>query len=105
MITDQKNEWLSQVNSDFAPLIPAVNKAFKEIWTYNDITEFRGNWTKTRSSYPDYVPSEGFDYTHQMVPTSDGTEVEIRLYKPKDVREDRLPLLFVLHGGGTKHRL
>lgn len=96
-----KNAWLSEVNPEFAPLIPGVNEAFKKIWTYSDMTEFRGNWTTTRATYADYVPTTGFDVTHQMVPTSDGTEVEIRILKPEGAGNELLPLLFVLHGGGV----
>lgn len=101
MIEGQKKfAHLSEVNPDFAPLIPGVNKAFEQIWQYDDMGEFRGNWTKTRSSYPSFVPSEGFDITHRMIPTRDGTELEIRIWKPTAPTERNLPLLFVLHGGG-----
>lgn len=97
----KKNAHLSEVNPDFAPLIPGVNAAFEQIWTYSDMTEFRGNWTKTRGTYPANVPTTGFNITHQNIPTRDGTEVEIRIYKPESAKEDeKLPFLFVLHGGG-----
>jgi len=102
MIEGQKQfAHLSEVNPDFAPLIPGVNIAFEKIWQYRDMTEFRGNWTKTRSSYPDFVPSEGFEITHRKIPARDGTEVEIRIWRPTTPTEQKLPLLFVLHGGGT----
>ena len=91
---------MSDVDPEFAPLIPGVNEAFKQIWTYNDMAEFRGNWTKTRASYADYIPSEGFTTTHRMIPTSDGSQVEIRVYRPQMSADEVLPLLFVLHGGG-----
>lgn len=91
---------LSEVNEDFAKLIPGVNKAFETIWTYETIDEFRGNWTKTRGSYPDYVPSDGFEIRHEMIPVSDGSEVELRIYRPNGSGKEKLPLLFVLHGGG-----
>lgn len=91
---------LSEVNPDFAPLIPGVNTAFEKIWQYSDMTEFRGNWTNTRSSYPNFVPSDGFQLTHRMIPAHDGTELEIRIWKPTSPAKEELPLLFVLHGGG-----
>lgn len=97
----RKNAYLSEVNSDFAPMIPMINEAFKRIWTYHDMNDFRANWTTTRASYPECVPSEGFDIHYQMVPLSDGTKAEIRLYRPIDAESYvSLPLLFVLHGGG-----
>lgn len=65
------------------------------------MTEFRGNWTTTRGTYPEFVPTEGFDITHQMVPIPGGVELEIRIWKPQDAKVgEKLPLLFVLHGGG-----
>ncbi|KAI9743680.1 MAG: hypothetical protein M1818_002996 [Claussenomyces sp. TS43310] len=98
--SQRKHASLSEVDPEFAPLIPAVNQAFKEIWTFDDMTEFRSHWTKTRSTYPEYVPVDGFDLTHQMVATSDGTEIEIRVWTPTNAGSGKLPLLFVLHGGG-----
>ena len=99
-VCQEKYKALSEVNPDFAPLIPLVNKVFGEIWTYENMEDFRGNWTKKRASYPNYVPTEGFDISHQLVHTSDGAEVEIRLYTPIGSSGHKLPLLFVLHGGG-----
>lgn len=83
-------------------MIPAVNKAFEAIWTYDNMEEFRGNWTKTRAAYADYVPTDGFDITHRLVPTSDGSEVDIRIYRPEGAGDRVLPLLFIMHGGGQK---
>jgi hypothetical protein len=106
MAKDQKEfAHLSEVNPDFAPLIPGVNAAFAKIWRYGDMTEFRENWTKTRSSYPEFVPSEGFQITRRMIPARDGCELEIRIWKPVATVKEKLPLLFVLHGGGILHLL
>lgn len=95
-----QNAHLSEVNPEFAPLIPSINEAFETIWTYNDMKEFRGNWTKRPANYPAYVPDQGFKTTFQQVPMSDGTEVEVRILKPEIAVGVSLPLLFVLHGGG-----
>ena len=95
-----KNAWMSEVDPGFAPLIPAVNEAFKHILTYMVITEFRGNWTRFRACYADYKPSEGFETSHRTILASDGTETEIRVYRPQLSANQVLPLLFVLHGGG-----
>ncbi|KAF2802323.1 uncharacterized protein BDZ99DRAFT_483051 [Mytilinidion resinicola] len=91
---------LSTVNPDFAPLIPGVNAAFKKIWTYTTMDEFRGNWGGTRASYSACVPVDGFSITHEMIPTRDGTEVELRVWRPESNIDEVLPLLFVCHGGG-----
>ena len=101
MAPDQKkNAWMSAVNPDFAPLIPGVDAAFNQILTYKDMMEFRSNWTKTRASYADYVPSDGFNITYRNALTSDGTVLELRLSRPSTAGDQPLPLLFVLHGGG-----
>lgn len=101
MKSQTQNAHLSKMNEDFAPLVPGVNKAFEKIWTYKDMTEFRGNWTTTRGTYPAFVPTEGFDITHQMVPIPGEHELEIRIWKPQDAKAgEKLPLLYVLHGGG-----
>lgn len=96
---------LSEVNPDFAPLIPRVNAAFEQIWRFSDMTEFRAKWTKTRGTYPEFVPQEGFEITHQIFQSHDGAEQEIRIWKPTAQAEEKLPLLFVLHGGGILYTL
>jgi acetyl esterase/lipase len=91
---------MSDVNPEFSPLIPGINEAFKKIWTYKDMAEFRGNWTTTRANFAPYIPLDGFSTRHLPVPVSDGAEVEIRILRPTNSESERLPLLFVLHGGG-----
>lgn len=106
------NAHLSEINPEFATLVPAVNDAFASIWQgvvpppaepkmATSMTDFRAAWRKSPPTYPAYVPESGFDTTHQVVPVRDGAEVEIRVYKPHDAPHRDLPLLFVLHGGGT----
>lgn len=97
---ERKYAHLSNINKDFEPLIPAVNIAFEKIWQYSDINEFRENWTRTRSSYPDFVPLEGLEVSHRTFPARDTTELEIRIWRPVATKGEKLPLLFVLHGGG-----
>ncbi|KAK5023415.1 hypothetical protein LTS07_009290 [Exophiala sideris] len=95
-----QNAHLSTINPDFATLVPAVDAAFKQIWTYNDLTEFRGNWRNSAPIYASIIPTEGFDISHQNITVSDQTKIEIRLFTPQGVPNSDLPLLFVLHGGG-----
>lgn len=100
MAEQMKYASLSAINPDFARLVPGVNEAFKQIWSYKDMNEFRGNWTKTRASYPANVPTSGFTYSNHTVKVSDGAAIDVRISRPEDAGEDSLPLLFVLHGGG-----
>lgn len=100
--TAKKHSWMSDVDPDFAPLIPGIETAFEKIWTFNNIDEFRGNWGTTRKNYADYVPKDGFSIKHQLIRLKSGVEVEIRLSRPSSVQDDKLlPVLYVLHGGGN----
>jgi acetyl esterase/lipase len=92
---------LSQIHPDFAPLVPAVNEAFKRIWKFETIEEFRSHWTTTRASFPQTVPSEGFVIETDVLVVSDGTAIEVCIHRPTEQEEEILPVLFVLHGGGT----
>ncbi|EXJ90165.1 hypothetical protein A1O3_03234 [Capronia epimyces CBS 606.96] len=94
------NAWMSEVNPEFSPLIPGINEAFKKIWTYKDMAEFRGNWTTTRASFAPYIPLTGFTTSHLQVRVSDGAEVEVRILRPTNSESEELAMLFVLHGGG-----
>jgi acetyl esterase/lipase len=103
MVTPLKNAHLSTLHPSFAPLVPAVNAAFKKIWTYDTMSEFRGNWGSTRASYAACVPVDGFEIAHRNIPVRDGVEVELRIWRPEgsEIRgEGGLPCLFVCHGGG-----
>ncbi|OQV10567.1 hypothetical protein CLAIMM_14545 [Cladophialophora immunda] len=95
------NAWMSQVDPGFESLIPGLRETFRKIWTFEDINEFRENWSIIRGQYPTYVPSEGFDISYRTKRVRDGTPIELRVYRPSGaVQTERLPLLFVLHGGG-----
>jgi len=94
-----QNAYLSEVDPDFAPLIPGIDEVFKKIWTFDTAEELRGKFAGARPTYPPYVPTEGFEISHKMVPVSDGTDVEIRIYRPEGVT-DNLPVFYVCHGGG-----
>ncbi|KAL3474488.1 alpha/beta hydrolase fold-domain-containing protein [Aspergillus californicus] len=93
---------LGDVHPDFAPLVAGLNEAFERIWTPDDVPQLRSNFQSSRALIPG-VPLDGFDISHRMVPVLDGSEVEVRIYRPTPagVRTTlNLPLLFVAHGGG-----
>ncbi|KAE8331437.1 alpha/beta hydrolase fold-domain-containing protein [Aspergillus sergii] len=94
---------LGIVHRDFAPFVPSLNEAFERIWTPQDIAQLRNNFKSSRLPIPG-IPTEGFAISHRMVPVSDGTDIEIRIYRPTSVHDQStssaLPLLFVAHGGG-----
>ena len=97
-----QNTWMGVVDPEFAPIIPATEEAFKKIWTYDTIEEFRGNWTTTRANYAAYIPTKGFTVTHRSILVRDNTRINIRLHRPELVQQNALtPVLFVMHGGGT----
>lgn len=97
----QDRSWLSDIHPDFAPLVPDVNKAFERIWTFETIDEFRSHWVTGRASFPDNIPTEGFTVNYETFAASDGSDVELCIYTPDAQGSGLLPLLFVLHGGGT----
>jgi acetyl esterase/lipase len=94
-----KNASLSEVDPEFAPFIPNINAAFEKIWDFKTAAEFRSKISGARPSYPPYIPSSGFDISHQKVPVSDGNEIEIRIYRPEGTQE-KLPIFYAVHGGG-----
>ncbi|KAL2823590.1 alpha/beta hydrolase fold-domain-containing protein [Aspergillus cavernicola] len=95
---------LGDVHPDFAPLVAGLNENFERIWTPEDVPQLRWNFQSSRAPIPG-VPVDGFDISHRMVPVLDGSEVEIRIYRPTPAgarATSNLPLLFVAHGGGVK---
>jgi acetyl esterase/lipase len=97
---------LGRVHPDFAPLVDGLNEAFARIWTPDNVAQLRKNFESSRSQIPG-IPVNGFEISHRMIPVSDGSEVEIRIYRPSAISGDtakadrRLPLFFIAHGGGT----
>ncbi|KAL6231987.1 alpha/beta hydrolase fold-domain-containing protein [Aspergillus navahoensis] len=101
--TKPQNSPLGVVQPDFAPFVPTINEIFQRIWTPHDIDKLRRSFQSSRSSIPG-VPSHGFGITHRTIQVSDGSEVELRIYRPTGLvpgeEAQQLPLLFVAHGGG-----
>jgi acetyl esterase/lipase len=99
-IKEAKNASLSEVDPEFAPFIPGINERFEEIWKFKTAQELRDKFRGSRQSYPHSIPKEGFEITHRNVPVTDGSEVEVRIYKPEGVT-GILPVFYMIHGGGT----
>jgi acetyl esterase/lipase len=95
-----QHAWMSQIHPEFRELVPTLDEAFRKIWTFDSIEEFRDHWTVVRSNYSAYIPTQGFEIDHQMIPLPDGVAIEIRIYRPMLNTKGPLPLLFVMHGGG-----
>ena len=95
--SESKYAKYSQVDPEFAPFYDAVYDQFKTLWSL-PVDEMRKTLSDAPQMRPEDCPSD-MDITHQMVTVSDGAEIEIRIYKPKDGKPG-LPLFLVLHGGG-----
>ena len=93
----QKYGHLSEVDPEFAPLREACDEQFKALWAL-PLEQFRTEWKNAPVVLPEDAPTD-LSITRQMVPVRDGTNVEIKIYKAKDVPENAL-LYFVAHGGG-----
>lgn len=98
-IIEPKNASLSEVDPEFAPFIPGINERFEEIWKFKTAQELRDKFRGSRPSYPPSIPKTGFQISHRHVPVTDGSEVEVRIYKPKGVT-GILPVFYMIHGGG-----
>jgi len=96
---EPKNASLSEVDPEFAPFIPGINERFEQIWKFDNAQELRDKFGGSRPFYPPYVPTSGFQVSHQNVPVTDGSEVEIRIYEPEN-KTEILPVFYMIHGGG-----
>jgi acetyl esterase/lipase len=107
--TEPRNAPLGVVQPDFAPFVSRINEIFRRIWTPDDIDKLRRSFQSSRSAIPG-VPCKGFEISHRTIQVSDGSDVELRIYRPTAIVSgqhaeggqdaQRLPLLFVAHGGG-----
>ncbi|OGE55132.1 hypothetical protein PENARI_c005G05075 [Penicillium arizonense] len=93
---------LCVINPDFAPLVPKLKEAFEQLWTPNDVEQLRKNFEGSRANMP-FVPTHGYEISHRMIPVSDSSEINIRIYTPTNSSVTKCvvkPLLFIAHGGG-----
>ena len=91
-----KYSHLSRIDPAFAPLKDEAARNFNELWKL-PMKEFLEAW-KVPGPLPDDIPVD-LNISHQKVPVTDGTEIEIRVYKAKDVSPNAL-LYLKAHGGG-----
>ena len=91
---------LSELNPGFAPLKDFVDQQTAQLWSL-PIDDFKAGWLAMPLTLSEGCPAVGKDITidNMKVPVRDGTEVEIRIYKPiKPVPNALLNLN--IHGGG-----
>ena len=98
MGTKYKYAHLSEPDPEVAPLLPELTQLFNETWKL-PIKEVRARRASQKLQLSPDVPTE-LDTAHHKVPVSDGSEIEIRVYNPKNSSKNKLPLFFVTHGGG-----
>lgn len=91
---------LSAIAQDFAPLEEAADQSFDELWQL-PFPEFVTKWDSFPPALVDDSPEVGKDITveHVKIPTRDGTEIELKIYKPINPVPNAL-LYLNAHGGG-----
>ena len=91
---------LSALSPDFAPLKDAADQSFEELWQL-PFDEFKAKWDSFPPALVDDSPKVGKDITveHVKITTSDGSAIELRIYKPIDPVPNAL-LYLNAHGGG-----
>lgn len=96
---------LSALSPDFAPLKDAADQSFDELWQL-PLAEFKEKWDALPPALLDDSPVEGKDITieHIKIPTRDGTNIELRIYKSIHPVPNAL-LYLNAHGGGEYYSL
>ena len=91
---------LSEIHPDFAPLKEAADREFALLWEL-PLEDFKKDWISSPPVLFDDSPIVGRDITieHMKVLVRDGTQIEIRIYKPINPTPNSL-LDFNCHGGG-----
>jgi hypothetical protein len=92
---------LSETHPEFIPLKEGADKDFAGLWQL-PYDQFKKAWDSFPPALLDDSPVEGKDVTieHMKVPVRDGTQIEIRIYKPVNTVPNAL-LNLNCHGGGT----
>ena len=85
---------------EFAPMMAECSAMFDKIWAL-DLAEYKAAWQSAPGGLRPEAPGlDKIDVRLERAPVSDGTELEIQIYSPKDVGDKVLPLMYVMHGGG-----
>lgn len=77
-----KNGHLSEIDPEFATMLPAVEDAMAGLWAFSEWAPFRQAWLAP-GPLPEGCPEEGRDVVTEVrrVPVRDGAEVEIKVYR------------------------
>ncbi|PGG96713.1 hypothetical protein AJ79_09483 [Helicocarpus griseus UAMH5409] len=96
-----KYAYLAAPHPVFETFKDEASKGIDQIYAIKDINEFKAAWNAFPPAVFDDGPVVGQDITieHMNIPVSDGTPVELRIYKPISP-VPRASLFFVTHGGG-----
>ncbi|ETS81646.1 hypothetical protein PFICI_06648 [Pestalotiopsis fici W106-1] len=97
-----KNGHLSVKDPNFAEVEAATVEALAPLWEAAvPLDKFKEGWVTAPPAIPDGCPEPGKDvFISQMkVTVRDGTEIEIQIYRPPELRTDAA-LVFRMHGGG-----
>src|SRR6201996_1057919 len=101
--TTTKYGYMGEMLPEFKPLAEASEKDFADLWS-KPLDEFIEAWRSFPPALLDDSPTtDDIDISHRMAPVSDGTEVELRLYRDKNAKPNA-PLLLVAHGGGQSSK-
>jgi acetyl esterase/lipase len=96
-ITMSKYAHYAEIDPEFAALKADCDANFAALWDM-PLNDLKAAWRAVPPVLGPYV-SEDIDINHQNVAVRDGTEIDIRVYKAKNVPE-KAPLFLVAHGGG-----
>ncbi|KAM0254473.1 hypothetical protein ACHAQJ_006755 [Trichoderma viride] len=91
----------SELDPEFAKLKPMVDNMMEGMWQpETSFEDFRKAWLND-SPAPEGCPIEGKDVLTetQMIPTRDGTEIEIKVYRAK-YKSPSSAMVIRYHGGG-----
>jgi len=96
-----KHGHLSELHPDFLAIKDQLDEQFASLWAIEDLDEFRKAWDSFPIALFEGGPEVDKDFTvsHQHVPVRDGAQIEIKIYKPSEPKENAV-LFFVTHGGG-----
>lgn len=83
--------------AEFEPIQGEIQRSFEKIWA-QPLDVVRNQLLETPPELPDDTPTD-LVIAHRKVPVTDGTDVEIKIYKSPQTPSNAT-LFFVTHGGG-----
>jgi acetyl esterase/lipase len=92
-----KNAHYSDIDPEFAAIKAECDANFDALFSL-PLSEIKAVSANAPPALGLYVPKD-IDIHHQNVPVRDGTEVDVKIYKAKNMHE-RASLFLVSHGGG-----